>query len=95
MGNGRQHGRARAAPPHCKATGFFRLEAGESVVALVTPEGNAFLSFGINHVQPDRTAAPYNREFWPKGYTSGMPRRPPSTSAFWVKPKGGSRTTRI
>ena len=31
-----------------KATGFFRLEKDERWW-LVTPEGNAFLSFGINH----------------------------------------------
>ena len=41
-----------------KATGFFRLEQADRWW-LVTPEGNAFLSFGISHIQPDRTTAPY------------------------------------
>lgn len=48
-----------------KATGFFRVEQNERWW-LVTPEGNAFLSFGINHVEPDLFRQAYNREAWQK-----------------------------
>ena len=48
-----------------KATGFFRVEKVERWW-LVTPEGNAFLSFGINHVEPDLFRQDYNREAWQK-----------------------------
>ena len=53
-----------------EATGFFRLEKADRWW-LVTPEGNAFLSFGINHIQPDRTTASYDKEFWAKAF--GVP----------------------
>lgn len=48
-----------------KATGYFRVEKDERWW-LVTPEGNAFLSFGINHVEPDLFRQTYNREAWQK-----------------------------
>jgi hypothetical protein len=48
-----------------KATGFFRLEKDERWW-LVTPEGNAFLSFGINHLEPSLFQQDYNREAWRK-----------------------------
>lgn len=47
------------------ATGFFRVEK-DSRWWLVTPEGNAFLSFGINHFYPDLWNQDYNRESWRK-----------------------------
>lgn len=47
------------------ATGFFRVEKDERWW-LVTPEGNAFLSFGINHLYPDLWRQDYNREAWQK-----------------------------
>lgn len=47
------------------ATGFFRVEKDERWW-LVTPEGNAFLSFGINHLYPDLFRQEYNREAWRK-----------------------------
>lgn len=46
-----------------KATGFFRVEKDERWW-LVTPEGNAFLSWGINHLYPDLWKQDYNREAW-------------------------------
>jgi len=46
-----------------QATGFFRVEKDERWW-LVTPEGNAFLSFGINHLHPDLWKQAYNREAW-------------------------------
>ncbi len=48
-----------------EATGFFRVEKDERWW-LVTPEGNAFLSFGINHLYPDLWKQDYNREAWQK-----------------------------
>ena len=43
-----------------QATGFFRIEKDERWW-LVTPEGNAFLSFGINHLHPGLWRLPHNR----------------------------------
>ncbi len=48
-----------------EATGFFRVEKDERWW-LVTPEGNAFLSFGINHLHQDLWKQDYNREAWKK-----------------------------
>ena len=46
-----------------ESTGFFRVEKGERWW-LVTPDGNAFLSFGINHLHPDWWRQDYNRDDW-------------------------------
>lgn len=46
-----------------KATGFFRAEKDERWW-LVTPDGNAFLSWGINHLHPDLWQQEYNRGAW-------------------------------
>ncbi|MBT3381494.1 MAG: hypothetical protein HN742_21695 [Lentisphaerae bacterium] len=46
-----------------EATGFFRVEKDERWW-LVTPEGNAFLSFGINHLESNLWNQGYNREAW-------------------------------
>ena len=46
-----------------EATGFFRVEH-DGRWWLVSPEGNAFLSFGINHLHPDLWNQDYNREAW-------------------------------
>ncbi|MFK7737584.1 MAG: hypothetical protein AB8B50_16230 [Pirellulaceae bacterium] len=46
-----------------KSTGFFRVEQDERWW-IVTPEGNAFLSWGINHLYPDLWNQDYNREAW-------------------------------
>lgn len=48
-----------------KATGFFRVEKAKRWW-LVTPEGNAFLSFGINHLEPSLFRQDHNREAWKK-----------------------------
>ncbi len=54
-----------------KATGFFRVEKADRWW-IVTPDGYAFLSFGINHLYPDLWNQDYNREAWKKrlGLTS-------------------------
>ncbi len=49
-----------------KATGFFRTEYDGKRWWLVTPEGNAFLSFGINHLHSDLWRQDFNREAWQK-----------------------------
>ena len=46
-----------------EATGFFRVEKDERWW-LVTPAGNAFLSFGINHLYPDLFSQEYNKGAW-------------------------------
>ena len=48
-----------------EATGFFRVEKDKRWW-IVTPEGNAFLSWGINHLYPDLWKQDYNREAWQK-----------------------------
>lgn len=48
-----------------EATGFFRVEKDDRWW-LVTPEGNAFLSFGINHFTPYLFKQPHNRDAWQK-----------------------------
>ncbi len=45
------------------ATGFFRTEKDDRWW-LVTPEGNAFLSFGINHLHPGLFRQHHNRDAW-------------------------------
>ena len=48
-----------------EATGFFRVEKDKRWW-IVTPEGNAFLSWGINHLYPDLWKQDYNRKAWQK-----------------------------
>lgn len=48
-----------------EATGFFRVEKDERWW-MVTPEGNAFLSFGINHFVPDLFRQPFSKAAWQK-----------------------------
>ena len=46
-----------------QATGFFRVEKDDRWW-LVTPEGNAFLSIGINHLHPNWWNQEFNRDAW-------------------------------
>ncbi|WP_168565948.1 hypothetical protein [Crateriforma spongiae] len=46
-----------------EATGYFRVEK-EDRWWFVTPEGNAFLSFGINHLHSDLWQQDFSREAW-------------------------------
>ena len=50
-----------------EATGFFRVEKGDRWW-FVTPEGNAFLSFGLNHTNPDYLSQSYNLDHWKKQF---------------------------
>ena len=45
------------------ATGYFRVEKADRWW-IVTPEGNAFLSFGINHLNPEFWLQEYNSAAW-------------------------------
>jgi len=64
-----------------RATGFFRTEK-EDRWWLVTPEGNAFLSFGINHLHMGWWAQPYNREVWRERLGVAQARGPEFARAF-------------
>jgi hypothetical protein len=44
-------------------TGFFRLEKSDRWW-FVTPEGNGYLSFGLNHIEPVALMARYNVDYW-------------------------------
>ena len=44
-------------------SGYFRVEKDDRWW-LVSPEGNAFLSFGINHLHPEFWNQPYSRDAW-------------------------------
>jgi len=48
-------------------TGFFRAEKDDRWW-LVTPDGNAFLSWGINHLHSDLWNQDYNRDTWKKRF---------------------------
>ena len=50
-----------------EATGFFRLEKTDRWW-LVSPDGNAFLSYGLNHVGPRVMTTSYNKQFWAKKF---------------------------
>jgi hypothetical protein len=56
-----------------EATGFFRTEHDGERWWLVTPEGNAFLSFGINHYHAGWWAQDYNRNHWTKTFDAKRP----------------------
>ncbi len=49
------------------ATGFFRLEKADRWW-LVTPEGNAYLSFGLNHAERKHLYRGYNMDHWLKEF---------------------------
>lgn len=49
------------------ASGYFRIEKTDRWW-FVTPDGNAFLSFGLNHPNEDYIKQDYNVEFWKKEF---------------------------
>ena len=53
-----------------QATGFFRLEAAAGRWWLVDPEGCAFLSIGVNHVESSALKHPDNVHIWRARYGS-------------------------
>ncbi len=55
-----------------EATGAFRVEKRDRWW-LVTPEGNAFLSWGMNHIMPMMMTQRYNRDHWEQAFGSVDP----------------------
>ena len=64
------------------ATGFFRTEHDGERWWLVTPDGNAFISFGVNHYHAGWWAQDYNREYWVKRFGAQRPYDPAWNSGF-------------
>lgn len=56
-----------------KATGFFRTAHDGKRWWLVTPDGNAFISFGVNHYHAGWWAQDYNRDNWVKAFGAKRP----------------------
>jgi len=56
-------------------TGFFRLDRDDRWW-MVTPEGHAFLSFGVNHIHGGWWKAPYNRDHWARQFGVAGPSDP-------------------
>ncbi|MHC4231610.1 MAG: hypothetical protein ACYSO7_07410 [Planctomycetota bacterium] len=56
-----------------KATGFFRTEHDGKRWWLVTPEGHAFLSLGVNHYHAGWWIQEYNRDHWVKTFNAKRP----------------------
>ncbi len=50
------------------ATGFFRIQKTAERFWLVSPEGHAFLSHGINHLEPKWMKRFYNIDYWARAY---------------------------
>ena len=70
-----------------EATGWFRTEKDDRWW-LVTPEGNAFLTLGINHFHPHFWNQDYNREAWRKqlGVASmSLPQSGPALRAWFLE----------
>lgn len=55
-----------------RASGYFRVEKDERWW-IVTPDGNAFLSFGINHLYPDLWKQEYNLSAWERKFGLSNP----------------------
>lgn len=53
-----------------KATGFFRLEQSEGRWMLVDPEGNGFISVGLNHTDETNLKYDHNIDIWKEKYGS-------------------------
>ena len=51
-----------------KASGFFRTQHDGKRWWLVTPEGNSFITFGVNHYHASWWAQEHNRTFWKKKF---------------------------
>lgn len=56
-----------------KATGFFRTEHDGKRWWLVTPCGNAFISFGVNHYHAGWWAQKHNQSYWKKQFKAEYP----------------------
>ena len=69
---------------HFDSSGFFRLEKADRWW-LVTPEGAAFLSFGLNHADPVYLLQDYNIDFWRAAFGFQDPSEPAFREGFIKK----------
>jgi hypothetical protein len=53
-----------------RRTGYFRVEKAEDRWWLVDPDGNAFVSIGLNHADESNLKYPHNLEIWKRKYGS-------------------------
>src|SRR5829696_5362411 len=53
-----------------RATGYFRLERASDRWWLVDPDGNGFLTVGLNHIDESNLKYPHNADIWKKKYGS-------------------------
>lgn len=53
-----------------EATGYFRLEQASDRWWLVDPDGNGFLTVGLNHIDESNLKYPHNTEVWKRKYGS-------------------------
>ncbi len=67
-----------------EATGAFRLQRDDRWW-LVTPEGHAFISWGMNHVMPMMLTGEYNREHWGAEFGSVDPADPRFRQGFQAR----------
>jgi len=66
---------------HFTPTGFFRVEKADRWW-LVTPDGAAFLSFGLNHTDREYLLQPYNIDFWREQFGFQDPSDPAFREGF-------------
>ena len=58
-------------PKHTfKSTGYFRVDQADRRWFFVDPDGNAFISVGLNHADESNLKYPHNWEVWKKKYGS-------------------------
>ena len=65
-----------------KATGFFRTEFDGKRWWLVTPKGNAFITFGVNHYHASWWAQAHNKDYWLKRFNAKSPFDPQWNQSF-------------
>ena len=72
MTNGQDKGRQYAGHPtiSARATGYFRVERIDGQWWLITPDGHATLSIGLNHLDDTDLRYPHNFDVWKSRYGS-------------------------
>ena len=63
---------SQAGAADVQATGFVRVQEIDGVWWFISPEGERFVSMGINHVEPHLWLAPYNKAATLKRYGADM-----------------------
>ena len=75
-------------------TGSFRVEK-RGRWWLVTPDGNAFLSWGMNHVMPTMLVQEYNRDHWHSEFGDSDPDSPRFKAGFQARVESDLRELRM